>query len=330
MIQAFVFTLLISGNICYGDDSYKFYIYNWPISVQSSWPDTDATMYIPQTRSQHGHPHYKPNMCNNFGHGAQVDAANGLYATNSFCLYVMIMGRLRVHPRRTFNRSEADIFVIPHDVGIAAQWDKSNGKYLMHQVNGSPQNETVFALLRTELAKSSFYGHDHLVLNSLFDMFNPSCLEFFLLCGNCTVVAQDVQFVDHYTNRVSKSMGRPLGRRWYAAPYVSSFHWNEGIERFPWMVDRSQPKQLVAVWGSVAVQNRQAARLRSFLKLDCELHIDDCYHVGISNRKGAVGHVTCSDTITKDCIPKENASVAMSGLEAYNSSGEAHYSSCYP
>jgi hypothetical protein len=81
--------------------------------------------------------------------------------------------------------------------------------------------------------------------------------------------------------------------------------------------------------GSVAVQNRQAARLRLFLKLDCELHTDDCYHVGISNRKGAVGHVTCSDTITKDCIPKKNASVAMSGLEAYNYSGEAHYSSCY-
>jgi hypothetical protein len=83
------------------------------------------------------------------------------------------------------------------------------------------------------------------------------------------------------------------------------------------------------VWGSVAVQNRQAARLRLFLKLDCELPIDDCYHVGISNRKGAVGHVTCSDAITKDYIPKENASVAMSGLEAYNYSGEAHYSSCY-
>lgn len=311
------FFFLLSTS-CSANDSYKLYIYDWPDEIQSAWPEKSTILQ----KTKRG-PDYKHGICDNFGHGPEVDSSNGLYATHSFCIYAILMGRLRVHPRRTTNRSEASIFIIPHDIGVAAQWDKATGKYLMHQRNGCPQNETVAKLLRQELSQSKYYGHDNVIINSLFDIFNPDCLEFFFLCANCTVLSQEVHYVNHYTNAVSQKMGRPLGRRWYTAPFASSFHWHDRIERLPWLVDRSNPRYLVSFWGSLAVQIRRAMNLRIHLKRDCDRHPDDCYNVEVANRAANVGSIACSSTMTKNCNPKDNTSVAMTGLEAYNSSGES-------
>jgi hypothetical protein len=142
-------------------DQHLFYIYDWPHDLQSSWP-------LRSTKDTYGksqHEHYEHYQSDNFGFGPVLDEYVGMYKSNHYQLYTIIMGKLRIHPRRTFNRENATLFIIPYDIGVANQWRKSDGTYLPHSGNACPEATQVAALIKQELAHSKHGGHDHLIIN---------------------------------------------------------------------------------------------------------------------------------------------------------------------
>jgi hypothetical protein len=102
--------------------------------------------------------------------------------------------KLRIHPYRTLDPWWAAIFVLPFDLGVWAQWDRgAGGAYRMHQQGGCDANGYLAEKLTRKAIRehSKSYGHDFLLINGLFSMFNYNCCRVLAACINCTVISQD-------------------------------------------------------------------------------------------------------------------------------------------
>lgn len=250
-----------------------FYIYEWPDEVQSSWPLSTAS--LAHHKKNKPLPHFKHTYCENFGNGPLLDAEQGLYGTWMFQLYSIVMSKLRVHPRRTYNRDKASIFIIPYDLGADNRWIKENGmhitseigcrlapkiKPLLEQELQQLQHERpdIYSIMSTTnesntLHKSSFilnennnksmylYGHDHVLLHSYFDFLYDDCCTILQLCVNCTVFAIDsIDVKENYFNKMfveRTSWGKEQSNhfRWQGMPYPSAIHWTPATTDIPWL-----------------------------------------------------------------------------------------------
>jgi hypothetical protein len=214
-------------------DTSLFYIYEWPNRVQSSWPSPNVSLTHP--KRVRAFPHFKHEYCENYGAGLLLDDKQGLYGTWMFQLYSIVMSKLRIHPRRTYDRNKASMFIIPYDMGINSQWVKENGIYITFE-QGCNISTEVHHLLTKELKQLKrerqdiydlhalshnaskplrstkykqyssklpyLHGHDHLMINSYFDVLGASCYDLLQLCHNCTIMTMDP--VDHFENYYSK------------------------------------------------------------------------------------------------------------------------------
>lgn len=282
----FIFLAMACGTGCnaISDKDAKFYIFDWPAELQSSWPEPGVTL-IPHPGRTARPLGYKHEEGTHFGAGSVLNASYGLYASNYFHLYQLIMSRLRVHPKRTLNRSDAMLFVAPVDVGVMAQWNKENGQYRMHQAyGGSKEWEQVCAHLRTDIANTPLYGHDVLLINSLFNIFNSNISKIFFECANCTVINHDTnRAYDNYQYKYAKSNKISLASAQFGVPYMSAVHWHEDITDIPWRTGQYRPVP-VAFWAALTVQHKGASQLRRKLSEDCTNRIEQCVAVQVSDR----------------------------------------------
>ena len=93
------------------------FVINRPEAITNAWPSPETKLFIDWKRNLA----FKHQNALNMGAGPLINASTGLYASDYFQLYHLLMSRLRIHPKRTLQRSEATLFVIPYDVGIFNQ-----------------------------------------------------------------------------------------------------------------------------------------------------------------------------------------------------------------
>lgn len=297
-------------------DLRRFFIFEWPSGLQSAWP-APSTKLVPHPGRTARPLGYKHEDGDNFGFGKLVNASYGLYATNYFHLYHSIMSRLRIHPKRTYNRSEATLFVAPVDVGIMAQWNKKNGQYRMHQaLGGSSEWEEVVKLMQRDAQRTPLFGHDVLMVNSLFNIFNVNISKIFFACANCTVINHDTnRAFDNFLYKHAKANNIDLAYAQVGVPYLSAIHWHEGILEIPWRIDQYRPG-VVAFWASLSVQNKRASHLRRKLSEHCEQRDEKCFSVHILNRH----YAPCYSNSETNCH-KEGARVSNSSLQKLGAVG---------
>ena len=292
------------------DTDHLFYIYDWPHDLQSSWPLLSSK----DVQFKTTHEHYEHYQSVNFGFGELLDEYVGMYKSNQYQLYTIIMSKLRVHPRRTFLRENATIFVIPYDIGAANQWRKSDGMYVPHSGNDCPTSKEIIKLIKQELSQSKHYGHDHLIINSLYYMFGVRCMDIFEACANCTVIAPDVpNHNQHPVFQEFRADNRSFPRRWYGVPFPSAFHWHDHIQQVPWNNSHRNASIYASIWVNPGVQQPPAVKLRKALAVQCEQRPKDCANLRVRNRH----HNQCYKSGAQNCMENEGA---MTGLEAYNAS----------
>jgi len=213
-----------------------FYIYDWPEKLDDVWPPAGAELH-----KQSGYDHdFRPNL----GMGRILDSDNGLFQTWQFAQYRAIMNRLRLSELRTRDPAKASAFVVPYDIGVNSYIDCNNGRPRL----AAPHGRIAFSLLADECKgrnHNRFWknsGHDHFLINSITygQMVGIAAKEMYMkVCQNCTVISIE-------TSPTGLGLAGRTRKRWFAAPYPSSFHWHEGIKYLPWAVagpddDRSAP-----------------------------------------------------------------------------------------
>lgn len=298
------------------DDAKYFYIFDWPAEFQSSWPSPETTL-VPHPGRMARPLGYKHEEGENYGVGKMLNESYGLYSTNYFHLYHTVMARLRVHPRRTYNRSNATLFVAPVDVGVMAQWNKKNGQYRMHQARGGDKEWLqVTSLLREDIEKTPLLGHDVLMINSLFNIFNVNISKIYFECANCTVINHDTnRAFDNYHYQYSKSSRVNLASAHFGVPYMSAIHWHDKITDIPWRTGQPRPV-LVAFWAALSVQHKGAAQLRKKLSEHCEARNEQCVSVKVTNRHAE----PCYSKSASNCH-KDRGTNTTSALQALGAVG---------
>ena len=302
------------------DNERRFYIFDWPRELTSSWPEPNTTL-IPHAGRMARPLGYKHEDGTNYGAGKLLNESIGLFSTNYFHLYHIIMSRLRVHPKRTYNRSEATMFVVPFDAGIAAQWNKRNGQYRMHQLSGGEDVVLQLTeLFRNDVQHTPLFGHDVLMINSLFNLFNGNISKLFFECANCTVINHDTnRAYDNYHYTFAKRNMVQLASAQFGVPYMSAVHWHDNVTDILWRPGQDRPV-LVAYWASLSVQHKLASTLRKKLAENCEDRSDVCVCVHVTSRHAE----PCYSKDAVNCHtdhPVQNASLPQSlgvvGLDLY-------------
>jgi hypothetical protein len=149
-----------------------------------------------------------------------MNAKFRLYQPSIYQFYHFAMSKLRVHPRRTMDYSEAEFFVLPYDLGFAAGFSKEDGQMRSKpHFTGCPEYEQVIPLLRAEIDRSALFGHNIVVFNSLFDFFPQHCRAIINVCLNCTILGFDLE--DYRESRMYRTRGPyfRLNRRVFSVPY---------------------------------------------------------------------------------------------------------------
>jgi hypothetical protein len=298
-----------------GSEEY-FYIFDWPAELTNSWPPPGTKMVLPRGRIPRP-LQYVPIEGTNFGVGKVLNESYGLHSTNYFHLYHLVMSRLRIHPKRTYNRSAASMFVVPFDAGIAAQWDKSNGQYRMHQAfGGADVVQELVSLMKEDISKTPLRGHDVLMVNSLFNTFNENISKIFFECMNCTVINHDTnRAYDNYQYKFAKNNGVVLASAQFGVPYMSAIHYHDGMQDIPWRAGQDRPV-LVAFWAATVVQHQLATILRQKLAQQCEERVELCVAVKVSNRKAE----PCYSKSAENCHQDKPVNVT-SPLQAFGGVG---------
>jgi hypothetical protein len=269
----------------------RFYIYDWPsLDGLSSWPLPDETLVGGKAFTLD----FKHVHSMNYGAGEEVNASLGLFSTNPYHLYELIISRLRVHPLRVMDKESASLFIVPYDIGVVSQWDPHTGTYRLHQVNGCRAVDEVSALLSTAVAASPLQGHDHVVINSMFGVMNFNCYKILTMCPNCARLSSEpsrsmypLQYnlpSAFYKYAKKRNVTIPYGT--FGVPIPASVHYNEEMKQYPWSAWEGERAILVSGWFALFVQNKAATWLRNQVYKHCAEHFDKCAFVEISERSG--------------------------------------------
>lgn len=278
----------------------KFYLFDWPAEIQSSLPPTKTSIQI-------NHPEREVSahqFGENFGNGRLVNEEFGMYQPSIYQFYHFAMSKLRVHPRRTMNYSEAEFFVMTYDIGFSAGFSKETGEMRSKpHFSGCPEYEIVIPLLQREIQRTQQFGHNILVLNSLFDNFPKNCRSIITVCLNCTFVSFD--FEDYLENKMYKQQGpNPgLNRRVFSVPFPTHHRWNEQHSVFssftnlhlslpssilsgfsPLVQEKFNRPVLASFWGSNNVWYKPSTILRTRISATCASHPEYCFYLRSSNR----------------------------------------------
>jgi hypothetical protein len=287
--------------LLYGIDAKKskFYLFDWPEEIQSSIPTKKTIIRIHEDREVSAHQ-----FGENFGNGRLVNEQFGLYQPSIYQFYHFAMSKLRIHPRRTMNYSEAEFFVMPYDIGFSAGFSKETGEMRSKpHFSGCPEHEMVIPLLRREIQRTQQFGHNILVLNSLFDNFPKNCRSIISVCLNCTFVRFD--FEDYRENKMYKPQGlNPgLNRRVFSVPFPTHHRWSEQHSVFssftnlplalpssilsafsPIVQEKFKRPVLASFWGSNNVWYKPSTILRTIISATCSSHPEFCFYLQASNR----------------------------------------------
>ena len=161
----------------------SFFILDFPNEYMNAWPTPDQVV----TQRPRHTLDYQHVQGTNFGAGRVSNAKRGIYETsNPDHMYQTIMARLRVHPQRTLNRSEACLLIIPLDLGIFSWFNKSTGYYRFDFLRGCEGMEHVEGLLTSEVEQAPLWGHEMLYISSSLGFFSRKCLIIMKSCVNCT------------------------------------------------------------------------------------------------------------------------------------------------
>jgi hypothetical protein len=270
----------------------RFYIHDWPsLRGINSWPLSRANL---EKTGKASILYFRREHSANYGAGQELNASIGMYSTNPYHLYQLIMSRLRLHPLRVLDKKKANLFIIPYDIGVVSQWDPLTGVYKMHQVGGCPNSDTVSSLLRTAVAESPLNGHDHVLINSMFGLLNFNCYKIMTNCLNCARLTSEpsrARFpldtsssTAFYKYIAKRNLSVPHGT--LGVPIPASIHYNEGMKEYPWSNWEAEREILVTGWFALNVQNPMAKRLRSDLFNQCRARSDKCALISILERSG--------------------------------------------
>ena len=270
-----------------------FYIYDWPaLDGWSTWPLPSANL----KRGKAARLDYKHEHSFNYGAGKEVNPSLGLYSTNPYHLYQLIMSRLRLHPLRVMDKSLASVFFVPYDIGVVSQWNPQNGVYMMHQSGGCKAVDVVSSLLSQAVAESPLEGHDHVIINSLFGVMNFNCYKILIKCPNCTRLSSEpsralypMQYniptaLYKYARKKAQNVTIPYGT--FGVPIPASIHYNEEMKEYPWSSWESERSILVSGWFALIVQNKIATSTRYDLKDQCLTFPLKCAFIEIYERSG--------------------------------------------
>jgi len=308
IISTLVFLACISGYT----KSFRFYIYEWPERFYDAYPNES----VPLVNGPKGHGvvnmYRKHEYRENNGFGKSILPEVGLYETFQFSLFKVIFTRLLRHPQRTLNRSEADAFFVPYDVGFNGIIDKETGRELSKVWSGCDQGYDAMRLLDTSLntslssslSSSRLYGHDHFLV---FDLSNSHylmdpCYFFLSHCVNCTVLGiETLLYATPYTKWLRTEPGiyptYHMTKRWQGVPFPSSIHYTDNMLNSslslslspPWTVGKFHRHYLVVFWGNAKLySHREAIHLRKTLISQCHA-VDNstCRTVGGNNDRNA-------------------------------------------
>jgi hypothetical protein len=240
-------------------DDLKFYIYDWP-GQSLGWIGEDK--WIKSSVYYHGY-------------GQPVDESKGLFETNQYSLYKIMIQRALTDPRRTTNPREASAFLIPYDMGYDAAIKLERGIWPNHCVQSTD--------IERRLNASEFYrrsgGKDHIMIFSInFSMdfyITEQCHRFLSqVCATCIkFCVDDYSFlyggILEKANPLSPMVGKK-GLNWRAVPFPSDVHWNSKMTRpFPWESEHKR-KYLVGYGGSEMSYYRHSKTIRQMLVKHCD------------------------------------------------------------
>ena len=153
----------------------KFYVYDWPGEklgyIGNNWMQTNLDTY---------------------GYGKVVDKNHGLYHTNQYSLYKIMLHRALSDHRRIYEPEKAKLFFIPYDFGHDAAIRLDKGIWPNHCKRS---NEIEKYLNESKYFQKS-QGHDHVLIVSInFAMeyyYTEHCKKFLIrTCQNCIKLCID-------------------------------------------------------------------------------------------------------------------------------------------
>ena len=261
----------------------KVYIYDWPDHISDVYPKPNVPLVSGPRGRGRVSIYKKHSYRENLFFGEAIIPEIGLFDTFTFALYKLILARLQQHPSRTYNRSEADLFFIPYDIGYNVIISPETGRERSMVWQGCDIAPNASHHLKTEISTSknpSEFGHNHFIIFdlSIAHHMNTNCYEFLHLCGNCSVFGLETMLYNTpFTDWMEEDMHTPVVRKWQGIPFPAAIHWHEGIMRLPWAVGAFQRNKLAVYWGSTYVQNKYAVRIRTTLVQQCSATgLDDC------------------------------------------------------
>lgn len=279
----------------------KFYIFDWPKEVQFSIPPENSVLSQTTTEQES----FSHNHAEHFGNGKILNEKFSFYQSSIYQFYHICLSKLRVHPRRTFNYSEAEFYVMPYDIGFSAAFNKQTG--LFHSKvysNGCPEHSSIIPLLKQEIQKTKLQGHNIVIFNSLADNFPYHCRNIINVCLNCTILNFDIE--DYLENKLYKNADNGqfgLNRRVFSVPFPSLHRWNENYSPYVSFTNLRIPLSkstlshfsvnilknysrpiFVSFWGSTFVWYKPATIVRNHLVENCKSHPRYCYYLPSINR----------------------------------------------
>jgi hypothetical protein len=278
----------------------KFYIFDWPIEIQSSIPPIDAILETSNAKEIYTHQ-----WGENYGNGRLMNDQYSLYQPSIYQFYHFAMSKLRVHPRRTMDRSEAEFFVMPYDIGFSAGFSQSTGELRSKpHLTGCPEYQQILTLLQQEIQQTQLFGNNILILNSFFDFFPKNCRAIISLCLNCTFIRFD--FEDYRENKMYHPQGTHprINRRVFSVPFPTHHRWDEkhhlvtsSFTNLPIvlppdvlsaysphiLLNYSRPI-LASFWGSNDVWYKPSSILRTIISVSCASHPKYCYYLPVGTR----------------------------------------------
>ena len=277
----------------------KFFIFDWPHDLQFSIPPKNATLLI--TTKREGYLH---SQGENFGNGKLLDKKYSIYQSSVYQFYHFSLSKLRVHPKRTFNYSQADFYVLPYDIGFSLAFSKVNGEFWKKPWIHCPEYNQIIPLLQAEINRTGLYGHNILVFNSVFDIFPTNCQEIINYCLNCTFLSFDLE--DYDENQMYQTFNVRhirLNRRVFSVPYPTSRRWDEHtpinlpfanisiplpnstLTQFSPTIQQKYSRPILATyWGTDRVWYKPATKLRGYISSTCIRHPEYCLYLRTLNR----------------------------------------------
>jgi hypothetical protein len=205
-------------------------------------------------------------------------ADHGLYHTNQYSLYKIVLHRVLTDPRRTLQPRSAGLFFIPYDLGHDAAM-RPGGP------NVWPNHCRDAAAVAERLNQSVFFqrskGRDHVLVVSInFGMnfyMHEVCMKFLSgICQECIKISIDdysFLFGGKFSNLKGQSMDvlrQSRGVNWRAVPFPADVHWHRGMARpYPWASSHTR-RFLVAYGGSTASYYRRSEKIRNALARQCD------------------------------------------------------------